>query len=126
MKTTGHHRLLWQMGLKAKYADVTIEIAQEIDGGGTIRGLEKISPPWRAGALKGLALAKEALAGTVDFAKISITFAAFHGHAVDTNAAEVAYATFHAMIDALDRPDLAEVFRLDESTGEFSVSLCGS
>ncbi len=122
MTSTGNHRLAWQQGERALYADATVEIERDVHRGGMIQGVDAITQPWRVGVLFGLALAREALAGIVDFSGIVVVVTAFRGQPSDTTVTAAAFAAFHAVAKALNHPDLVGVFGFDESTGRFSIA----
>ncbi len=124
MAATGMHRIAWQRGNMGLYAEVGLTLEKESRAVAvvSVRGLDAVAEQWRTGVMFGLSLLRETLTGKVDFQHLSVNITSFRGQPADTTLMAAAFASFHAAAKALG-VDVSEVFRFDDSTGVFEVSV---
>ena len=123
MEATGSHRIAWQRGNLALYAEVALSAEREAgaDANGSVVGLDTVAEQWRMGVMFGLSLLRESLIGKMDFRHVAFTIRSFRGQPGDTTLMAAAFATFHAGAKAL-AVDVSGVFEFDDSIGAFLFS----
>ena len=124
MAAIGTHRIAWQRGHFALHAEVALIVERE---SATIRaelvnGLDAVAEQWRTGVMFGIALLRESLSNEVDFQHVSVNITSFRGQPSDTTLMATAFVSFHAAAMALG-VDVSEVFRFDDSSGVFQISI---
>ncbi len=124
MAATETHRIAWQCGNFALYAEVALAVERESGAvtAGSVHGLDAVAEQWRTGVMFGLSLLRESLIGEVDFQHVSVNITSFLGQPGDTTLMAAAFVSFHAAAKALS-VDVSEVFRFDDSIGAFQISI---
>lgn len=122
MKSVGSCRLAWQQGNVALFADVTIRVDRVDNDKFSLGEVDGIADAWRDGIRFGFTLVQEALSSVVGLSGVSISIQDFIGQPCDTTSTAVAYATFHAIVDAIGAP-ITNVFSFDKSTGRFCIAI---
>ncbi len=118
----GRGYLTWQKYSHVKYAEVVVDVELILDHGCKIDIPQDTNPSWSRGIKYGFMVFQEAAQGfPVMNDNMCVQVEKVHGHPVDTTIMCMAYATFHAIEDAM-KLDVANAFTFDENTGKFSIA----
>lgn len=118
---TGSHRLAWQTGRSALFAEVSVACRWTDQRGFEVTVAADVPAPWQTAARFGAARFAEAALWQRPDRGLAVEVVSVRGMVVDTTVSAVAYATFRALIDAVGIGDV-EAFRFDPETGQFTLS----
>ena len=126
MNKQGRCQLRWQQGNVAIFAEASVKIERHDGDADRLHGIEIVPPSWQVGVGFGFSLFRETVAGIADLGNRTVTITSFRGVPADTSSTAAAYATFHAIADALEievERSVADRFTFDTATGTFCITI---
>ena len=121
---SGHHKIAWQRGQRAIYADVTLSLKVAADRLWHTEIPLGTNLSWAVGVHFGIEVFRGGIQGrSTSILPMAVVVTSIKGQTADTTSASVAFATFHALWQAAGIGDvLDKVFSFNADLGSFVIS----